>query len=83
MARKIEAYLATAGTRFIIVGAGHLVGDDGIVALLRKQGYAVQQLEHARPGEFPPPTPGLPQPPASSSAETAPAPAAATLSATP
>jgi len=28
----------------IIVGAGHLVGDDGVVAQLRRASYSVQQL---------------------------------------
>jgi uncharacterized protein YbaP (TraB family) len=37
LAHKNENYL-------IIVGAGHLVGDDGVVALLRRAGYSVQQL---------------------------------------
>jgi uncharacterized protein YbaP (TraB family) len=28
----------------VIVGAGHLVGKDGIVELLRKKGWRVRQL---------------------------------------
>jgi hypothetical protein len=29
---------------FVAVGAGHLVGDHGLISLLRKQGYKVQPL---------------------------------------
>ena len=44
MASKIEGYLSAGGTYFVVVGAGHLVGDKGIVSLLRKRGYSSQQL---------------------------------------
>ncbi len=43
MTEKIMAYLKTDRDYFIVVGAGHVVGDDGIVALLRKKGYIVAQ----------------------------------------
>jgi uncharacterized protein YbaP (TraB family) len=43
MAEKINGYLGTRGTYFVIVGAGHFVGDAGIVALLRAQGRKVEQ----------------------------------------
>lgn len=41
MARKIAGYLRSGSYKklFIVVGAGHLVGTDSIVALLSKQGY--------------------------------------------
>jgi len=31
---------------FVAVGAGHLVGDKGLISLLRKQGYTVEPLEN-------------------------------------
>lgn len=42
--QKIVSYLGSRETVFVVVGAGHLVGDKGIVELLRKQGYTVEQL---------------------------------------
>jgi len=44
MISKIEEYLREKGTYFVVVGAGHLVGDRGIVEALRKKGYSVGQL---------------------------------------
>ena len=44
MTRKISAYLKSGGKVFVVVGAGHLVGDEGIIELLRKEGYKVDQL---------------------------------------
>lgn len=44
MARKISTYLRSGGKVFVVVGAGHLVGDEGIIELLRKEGYKVDQL---------------------------------------
>ena len=44
MAEKIAAFLTTENTYFVVVGAGHLVGDDGIVRLLEKKGYKIRQL---------------------------------------
>ena len=43
MAIKMENFLTTTETWFVVVGAGHLVGDRGIVELLRARGYAVNQ----------------------------------------
>jgi len=40
---KIEAYLE-GGNTFIAVGAGHLVGDRGVIALLRERGYNVERV---------------------------------------
>jgi uncharacterized protein YbaP (TraB family) len=39
IAAKIEGYLRTPQTYFVVVGAGHLLGPDGIVELLRKKGF--------------------------------------------
>jgi uncharacterized protein YbaP (TraB family) len=41
---EIERFAHGDGNYLIIVGAGHLVGDDGVVAQLRRAGYLVQQL---------------------------------------
>jgi len=40
----IEAWLKEDQVTLAIVGAGHFVGDDGIVNLLRRKGYSVRQL---------------------------------------
>jgi uncharacterized protein YbaP (TraB family) len=41
---EIERFAHGDGNYLIIVGAGHLVGEDGVVAQLRRAGYSVQQL---------------------------------------
>jgi uncharacterized protein YbaP (TraB family) len=44
MAAKVEAMLAGEVPHFVAVGAGHLLGEDGVVALLRARGFTVKQL---------------------------------------
>ena len=44
MTSKIEGYLNSNGSYFVIVGAGHLVGTRGIVEMLKSRGYVVEQL---------------------------------------
>ncbi|MEJ2684137.1 MAG: TraB/GumN family protein [Candidatus Sulfobium sp.] len=44
MAAKIERFLRTGKTWFVVVGAGHLVGKKGIVEILKEKGYRVKQL---------------------------------------
>ncbi len=44
MISKIEGYLNTDGTYFVVVGAGHLVGNKGIIEILKGKGYTVEQL---------------------------------------
>jgi uncharacterized protein YbaP (TraB family) len=44
MISKIEGFLTLKEPHFIIIGAGHLVGERGIIELLRKKGYIVTQL---------------------------------------
>jgi uncharacterized protein len=39
---KIESCLA-AGNCFIVVGAAHMVGSDGVIAMLRQKGYRITQ----------------------------------------
>lgn len=43
MASKIGEYLEEGGEFFVVVGAGHLVGKKGIVELLRRKGFSVEQ----------------------------------------
>lgn len=43
MTEKIEGMLRRGETCFIVVGAAHLVGKDGIVERLRAKGYEVEQ----------------------------------------
>ena len=44
MVSKIEDYLKTKETYFVIVGAGHLVGRQGIIEILKRKRYAIEQL---------------------------------------
>lgn len=44
MTAKVEDFLRSKDTCFVVVGAGHLVGKKGIVELLRAKGYAVEQM---------------------------------------
>ena len=44
MASKIEDYLKTKETYLVIVGAGHLVGNQGIIEILKGKGFFVEQL---------------------------------------
>lgn len=41
----IEAMLTAGGTHFVAVGAGHMPGDDGVVALLQAQGHTVTRRD--------------------------------------
>src|SRR5437667_5416542 len=45
MTTKIERFLQTPKTYFVAVGAGHLVGDKGILSQLRGGHYDVEQLQ--------------------------------------
>ncbi|UCE98179.1 MAG: TraB/GumN family protein [Dehalococcoidia bacterium] len=44
MVEKIETYLQGNVIHFVVVGAGHLVGDNGIINLLDEKGYDTLQL---------------------------------------
>lgn len=44
MAEKIEEFLADEETYFIVVGAGHLVGENGLLNILDEKGYVTEQL---------------------------------------
>ena len=41
---KIEALFGRRGRALVVVGAAHLVGPDGVVAMLKAKGYTVEQL---------------------------------------
>jgi uncharacterized protein YbaP (TraB family) len=43
MVLKVEDFLKTNDTCFVVVGAGHLVGERGIVEMLKAGGYSVEQ----------------------------------------
>ena len=44
MAEKAAEYVKSGDTVFFAVGAGHMVGEDGIVSLLEKEGYTVTRI---------------------------------------
>ena len=44
MVDKIEGFLEDDDVCFMVVGAGHLVGENGIINLLAKKGYKISQL---------------------------------------
>ena len=41
---KIEALFARRGRALVVVGAAHLIGPDGVIAMLKAKGYTVEQL---------------------------------------
>jgi uncharacterized protein YbaP (TraB family) len=41
---KIEALVPRPRHAFVVVGAAHLVGPDGLIAMLKAKGYQVVQL---------------------------------------
>lgn len=46
MAERIAGYLKGKDQCFVVVGAGHLVGDKGIVKLLQEKNYKVEQVSY-------------------------------------
>jgi uncharacterized protein len=44
MTAKIERFLQTPQSYFVAVGAGHLVGDKGILSQLRRKNFGAEQL---------------------------------------
>lgn len=44
MAGRIVELAESGKTHFVVVGAGHVVGDDGLLRLLADRGYTVRQL---------------------------------------
>jgi len=41
---QIDVFLSQKKNWFVVIGAGHLLGQDGLVNLLRRKGYAVEQM---------------------------------------
>ncbi len=41
---QIEKMITSGKTHFIVVGAGHLVGDQGVIDLLQKRGFEIDKL---------------------------------------
>jgi uncharacterized protein len=41
---KIESYLSGGESYFVVVGAGHLAGREGLIEALKAKGYSVEQL---------------------------------------
>lgn len=44
MAAKIKDMLSEDNPPFVLIGAGHLVGERGVIELLRKEGFKVRQV---------------------------------------
>ena len=45
MARRIAELIDQGGEWFVVIGAAHMVGAEGIPALLADRGYIVRQIE--------------------------------------
>jgi hypothetical protein len=46
---QIASFLKEDNNVLIIVGAAHLAGEDGLIALLTKQGYHLERVSYAMP----------------------------------
>lgn len=49
MRERVEQFLAEPGTRFVVIGAGHLIGERGVVAQLRARGCRVERASAGAP----------------------------------
>ena len=45
MAKKVDGFLKGDQPHFVVVGAGHLIGPKGVVKLLEKKGYHLEQVK--------------------------------------
>jgi uncharacterized protein YbaP (TraB family) len=57
MAGRIDELLREPKTWFVVVGAGHMVGSEGIPALLAARGHRVARVARTAPAAAPPPQP--------------------------
>jgi len=48
MAQEAEKILRSGKTGFMVVGAGHMVGEQGIVAILKQREHTVERLDFSR-----------------------------------
>jgi len=48
MASKIRKFLKSDQTWFVVVGAGHLLGDKGLISLLDRKSYTITQLDNEK-----------------------------------
>jgi uncharacterized protein YbaP (TraB family) len=54
---KIKDLIGQGGNAFVVVGAGHLVGPENLLQLLKDRGHTIEQIPaHARAATFPPET---------------------------
>ncbi len=44
MLEKVKEYLQDKKVYFVTVGAGHLIGEEGVVENLRKKGYNTERI---------------------------------------
>lgn len=51
MTEKMDGYLKGTDSYFVVVGAGHLLGEKGVVSLLQKKGYKAEQVVKAAPAK--------------------------------
>jgi uncharacterized protein YbaP (TraB family) len=42
---KIERYVQDSQKELVLIGVGHLVGEEGIIQYLRRQGYRINKLD--------------------------------------
>jgi len=42
---RLDAARAAADDAFVLMGMGHLVGDEGVIALLRDSGHTVERVQ--------------------------------------
>jgi uncharacterized protein YbaP (TraB family) len=65
MAQRIDELLREPRVWFVVVGAGHMVGEEGIPALLAARGHRVSRIPRSpAPPAAPQPPPASPAPPA-------------------
>lgn len=60
MTERIAEFLEQGGNWFVVLGAGHMVGEKGIVRQLRDRGHEVSRVRPQAPSEIPGPDPGSP-----------------------